>query len=232
VGIKTWKTHWTRAMENMLDAPHLPFVHRRTIGMQMRWAMTRQSVMEVGLEQTPHGFRSEWHLDGKSSGAFLEFTRPNKMSLGVPIPGKTLGLHVWCVPVDHEHTRMIAASTRNFGLYNPLVRLFDLINHLIIHEDKAVVESSRPLEVPKPGVGEVSVATDRATLAFRAYYLNTLKPSVALPPKRAAAPSLAAPVALPEPAAPVSVDRVDGGGEQVPVASAAADLAERLAGRA
>jgi phenylpropionate dioxygenase-like ring-hydroxylating dioxygenase large terminal subunit len=221
-------------MENMLDAPHLPYVHRRTIGMQMRWAMKRESVMEVGLEQLPDGFRSEWHLDGKSSGAYLQFTRPNKMSLKVPIPGKRLGLHVWCVPVDQGHTRMIAASTRNFGLHNPLVRLFDMLNHLIIQEDQAVVESSQPPEVPTPGVGEVSVATDRATLAFRNYYLRTLKPSVALPPKRLPPAQPATQSAAPEPAAPErALPARSGSADVEPVpASAAAELPERLAGRA
>ena len=29
---QTWNTHWTRVIENLLDATHLPFVHPRTLG--------------------------------------------------------------------------------------------------------------------------------------------------------------------------------------------------------
>jgi len=176
VALKTWRCHWTRAMENMLDSPHLPFVHRRSIGRDMRKQMKPDTVLDIQVEPTATGFRTDWQMDGTSSGASLEFSRPNKMTLLIPIPERKLRLHVWCVPMDAEHTRMIVASTRDFGLHNPLARLMDLTSHWIIYEDKAVVTSSMPLEVPKPS-HEVSVATDRATLAFRSYYLAQLKPS-------------------------------------------------------
>ncbi len=74
---------------------------------------------------------------------------------------------------------MIVVSARDFGRYNPLARLFDQVNRLIVLEDQAIVESSDPVEVPPPG-DERSVASDRATLQFRKYYFEVLKPSIAL----------------------------------------------------
>lgn len=44
---RDWNCHWTRAMENMLDTPHLPFVHRKTIGRALRQRLTPTSKMEV-----------------------------------------------------------------------------------------------------------------------------------------------------------------------------------------
>jgi phenylpropionate dioxygenase-like ring-hydroxylating dioxygenase large terminal subunit len=172
----TWDCHWTRAMENMLDAPHLPFVHRRTIGFQLRRRMTERSRMEVTTERTATGTRIRWSMDQEPSLAWLEFTPPNGMTLGLSPPGKTMHLHIWCVPIDAGHTRMLIANARNFGHYNPFLRLFDEVSRIIVSEDKAVVESSFPSEVPPPAQ-EKSVATDRGTLAFRKYYFEVLRPS-------------------------------------------------------
>ncbi|HSP81713.1 MAG TPA: aromatic ring-hydroxylating dioxygenase subunit alpha [Myxococcaceae bacterium] len=169
--VETWRSHWTRAMENMLDSPHLPFIHRWTLGAGMRRRMKADSRMEIQVHPLPTGFRTTWTLDGGSSEAYLDWMRPNGMTLGVPVPKRTLRLHVWCVPVDANHTRMFVASARSFLRYNPLGWLFDQFNRRVIHEDRAVVESSDPAEVPPPAE-EKSVATDRATLVFRRWYLE------------------------------------------------------------
>jgi phenylpropionate dioxygenase-like ring-hydroxylating dioxygenase large terminal subunit len=173
--VKTWRAHWTRAMENMLDLPHLPYVHRRTIGFDLRRRLRPDSLMELTTEETPTGMVVRWSLDGQPDPAHLVWMKPNGMQLFVPVPGRQLFIHVWCVPIDQEHTRMVAVTARNFGRYNPLVRLFDQVNRYILHEDQAVVESSQPPIVP-PAASEVSVPTDRPTLAFRKYYFNVLTP--------------------------------------------------------
>jgi phenylpropionate dioxygenase-like ring-hydroxylating dioxygenase large terminal subunit len=173
--VEEWRTHWTRAMENMLDAPHLPFVHRRTIGRGMRARLRPDSRMEVESLPTPTGMRVVWRMDGvesaDTSGA-LEWTRPNGMVLPISsVPGRTLRMHLWCVPRDGHTTRMFFASARDFGRHNPLMLLFERFNRVITLEDRRLVETSDPVEVP-PASEERSVATDRATLAFRRWYLE------------------------------------------------------------
>ncbi len=171
---ETWNAHWTRAMENMLDSPHLPFVHRRTIGGALRRRMKPDSRMDVEVEPTPTGFRTYASLDGEKPQGFLDWLRPNGMRLNIPIPGRLMQLHMWCVPVDATHVRMMLASARDFVRTQPLAALVDRYNTRILREDKAVVESSLPLEAP-PVSEERSVATDRATLAFRRWYLERKK---------------------------------------------------------
>jgi phenylpropionate dioxygenase-like ring-hydroxylating dioxygenase large terminal subunit len=171
---ETWNAHWTRAMENMLDSPHLPFVHRRTIGGPLWRRMKPDSKMEMEVHPTPTGFRTSWSLDGEASEAYLEWLRPNGMALNIPIPHRVMRLHMWCVPVDAAHTRMMLVSTRDFLKLQPLAALLDHYNKRILKEDQAVVESSDPLEVPLV-TEERSVATDRATLAFRRWYLERKK---------------------------------------------------------
>ncbi len=173
---RLWACHWTRAMENMLDSPHLPFVHRRTIGGSMRARMTARSRLEVEWEDRPWGGVSRANLDGERNEAFLEFHRPNMMSLHIPIPGKILGIHALVIPADTGATRLLVVGSRSFLRWPILGPLFGRLNGAIAAEDRAVVESSGPDEVPPPGE-EPSVATDRATLQFRKYYYETLRPS-------------------------------------------------------
>lgn len=175
---RDWKCHWTRAMENMLDSPHLPFVHRRTIGRAYRRLMTSQSSMEISWEETAAGGRARASLDGAENAAFLEFFRPNIMALVIPIPGRHLRIHALVVPAEDGRTRLTVAGSRDFAR-NPLLNpWFAWLNGVIADEDRAVVESSGRDEAPPPGA-ERSVRTDRATLQFRKYYYETLRPSSA-----------------------------------------------------
>ncbi|MCC6876954.1 MAG: aromatic ring-hydroxylating dioxygenase subunit alpha [Sandaracinaceae bacterium] len=173
---ETWKAHWTRAMENMLDAPHLPFVHRRSIGRGLRAPAEAGEVMRIEVEPREHGFRTTWATDReRESKAHLDWYRPNGMVLHLMDEPRLLRQHLWCVPVDATTTRMMLVSTRGFQRGNPLAWLFDRLNRFILAEDRRVVESSEPPEVPDPSA-EASVASDRATLAFRRWYLRTLRP--------------------------------------------------------
>lgn len=171
-----WRCHWTRAMENMLDSPHLPYVHRYTIGMGIRRAMRPDSRMVMSYAPRPSGGVISWALDGRAEEGRLEFLKPNSMVLHIPIPRRRMQLQVHCVPLSQNETRMMLISGRDFGRYNPLLRLFDQTNRIIVAEDKAVVESSDPAEVPPPAA-ERSVPSDRPTLAFRRYYYDELRPS-------------------------------------------------------
>jgi phenylpropionate dioxygenase-like ring-hydroxylating dioxygenase large terminal subunit len=191
---EVWRTHWTRAMENMLDAPHLPFVHRRTIGRGMRQRMRSDSSMEVWAHPTPTGMRVVWQMDGQESAdtaGALEWTKPNGMVLPITsVPGRTLRVHMWCLPQDAGTTRMVFASTRDFGRYNPLMGLFGHFNRIITLEDRRLVETSDPAEVPPAGE-ERSVATDRATLAFRRWYLERRRAASRQAPPEESSASLA-----------------------------------------
>ncbi len=171
---RAWACHWTRAMENMLDSPHLPFVHRRTIGRTLRGRMTAHSSMEIAWEDTPWGGRARANLDGEHNPVFLDYFRPNIMALNIPVPGRHLRVHAIVVPAEQGHTRLIVVGSRDFArtpLMNPW---FAWLNGLIADEDRAVVESSGALETPPAG-SEPSLPTDRATLRFRKYYYETLR---------------------------------------------------------
>lgn len=171
---RLWRCHWTRAMENMLDSPHLPFVHRRTIGKQLRHRMTPSSRMEITWEDTPYGGRAEARMDGQDGGAVLEFFKPNIMVLNIPVPGKHLRIHALVVPERPGHTHLIICQSRDFARWQVWNPLFYWMNKRIADEDKNVVESGGMEEVP-PAATECSVPSDRATLQFRKYYYDELR---------------------------------------------------------
>jgi len=183
IAIKHWRAHWTRAMENMLDMPHLPFVHRTTIGRDLRRRMRPDSEMRVEWTASAHGGQIRSTVDGMDGGGQLDYTRPNRMMLTIPIPGKRLRLHVACVPAEENQTRMILITTRDFLRWLPTGPIDNWMNARIALQDQAIVESSQPVEVPPPAQ-ERSVASDKPTLQFRKYYYDELRGSDVQPPQR------------------------------------------------
>lgn len=177
-----WKAHWTRAMENMLDSPHVPYLHAKTIGRFVRPKLKPGSRMDIEWEDRPYGGHTRAGIDGDFEGAgSLDFYKPNMMVLNIPIPGKIFRMHAICVPKNDRETSMIIVGARTFATFPLLNPFFNRTNLKIALEDQAVVESSFPVEVP-PAQQEKSVRTDRATLQFRRYYFSELKPSSAQKP--------------------------------------------------
>jgi phenylpropionate dioxygenase-like ring-hydroxylating dioxygenase large terminal subunit len=176
---RDWNAHWTRAMENMLDYAHLPFVHRTTIGRDIAKKMTPETTLDMGWHDAPHGARITVRVGDDAPRDILEWHAPNGMALLLAPPPKLFRIHAFCVPTERNRTRMLVVMARAFAksaLFNPF---FDLTNVKILGQDRAVVESSSPAEVPPPSE-EVSVATDRPTLAFRRHYAKHLKGSHAV----------------------------------------------------
>lgn len=171
-----WRTHWTRAMENMLDSPHLPFVHRGTIGRFI--APHLPGRMDIDWIPTPYGARVESLIEGRPSTSRLDYRFPNTMELFIDPPGKTLRMLAICLPVDDQHTRLTIVTLRDFARARMLDPFFRWNNRRIAREDQAVLESSLPAEVPAAAL-EKSVRTDKPTLAFRKIYLERLKDSAA-----------------------------------------------------
>ena len=168
----SWDTHWTRAMENMLDWPHLAFVHRKTIGREL--ARLTAGRLEIVREEQPWGVQSRVTVDGVDRPGRLDYRWPNQMNLHITLRGRKVLLAVACVPVDSLRTRMMLSIARPF-LRSPVFDgVFNYSNRRIAKEDQAIVESSFPAEMPEAGL-EKSVRTDSLTLRFRKDYFARLK---------------------------------------------------------
>jgi phenylpropionate dioxygenase-like ring-hydroxylating dioxygenase large terminal subunit len=175
-----WRVHWTRVMENMLDMPHLPFVHRKTIGRDLQQLVGGR--MDLGWEELPYGGRITKTVDGVERPGVLDYRFPNAMELFIDPPGRRLRLMVACIPEEERQTRLLLLTMRDFARTPLLDPAFRWMNRRIADEDRAIVESSLPNEVPPPAQ-EHSVRTDAPTLAFRRLYLKNLKGSSARRPE-------------------------------------------------
>lgn len=185
-------THWTRVMENMLDWPHLPFVHQRSIGKDLV-PKAETGRMDIVVEERPWGFTSRIAIDGVEQPGTLDYRFPNIMNLFIPVPNKTLVMQVACVPVTDTRTRLVVMMGRSFAKLPLLDRFFNRENRKIVQEDRAVVESSYPLEVPR-AADERSARTDGPTLYFRRRYFSEIRDNTDLlassrPPMPQAEPS-------------------------------------------
>jgi phenylpropionate dioxygenase-like ring-hydroxylating dioxygenase large terminal subunit len=166
-----WNIHWTRAMENMLDWPHLPFVHAKTIGRSLSDATAKRA--DVFWEERAYGGVVSVEVDGARRKAVLQYHFPNVMELMLDPGRRTFRLFVACVPIDDERTRLILFGLRDFLRARAWDPIFCWMNRRIAAEDRAIVESSQPPRVPPPNE-EVSVRTDAPTLAFRRVYRQRL----------------------------------------------------------
>jgi phenylpropionate dioxygenase-like ring-hydroxylating dioxygenase large terminal subunit len=162
----TFRAHWTRAVENMLDDSHLPFVHAKTIGRSLQ--SSHQSRLEHHVEKRSWGFSWRTAIDDQVQGQSAEFRWPNTMLLRIPVPGKLLAIHFTAVPVSETEVRILQLSVRNFLRWRIFDGLFHFMNRRVLAEDRAVIESS-PFEVPPPQ-HEHSVRADTLSLAFRRRY--------------------------------------------------------------
>jgi nitrite reductase/ring-hydroxylating ferredoxin subunit len=164
-----WLAHWTRAMENMLDVPHLPFIHRRTIG---RGLPNPRRSSQVPKKSLPHidfdlvtletGFKLTSIFDGvRHAEGGLEWQMPCLMILKL---SPTVHLHNFCVPGAYNQTRMMIISAYQGPiLFRPFYALMSYFNRFILAEDQKVIESSTPPEIPVEGfdsLGERKVAFD------------------------------------------------------------------------
>lgn len=174
----TWNTHWTRAMENMLDSVHVPFVHSRNFGGEMRARIRQDSVLRTEIEPRPWGAVISNELDGEVSRKILLWRSPNGMELHLPVPLGERRMHIYCVPLGGNRTRMILVNARNYRRGKLMSKLLDRDSSGVLDEDRSIVESAQPPEVPPPGE-ERSVANDGPTLYFRRYYYRELRGSTA-----------------------------------------------------
>jgi phenylpropionate dioxygenase-like ring-hydroxylating dioxygenase large terminal subunit len=170
----SWQVHWTRAMENMLDSPHLPFVHKSTIGRFLAPYLDQR--MDLDWRPRSYGAEIIAQVGPDRPPSRLDYRFPNAMELFIDPPGRVMHLIAICLPEDENTTRLSIYTVRNFARWRLFDPFFRWTNGKIAREDKAVLETSLPGEVPPAGE-EKSVRTDAPTLAFRKIYFDRIKES-------------------------------------------------------
>lgn len=170
----SWDVHYARAMEGDLDYAHLPFVHRRTIGLLAEpripdydvtitpWsgAATLSPPADVGVrrslrERMPVSGALGWHLP-----------HVTRTQIG-PSPAVRMVSYAFHIPVDERRTRTLRLDYRNYATSRVFSPLLTVLNNYLGNEDRRAIEGQRPELLPLDLADELHLRSDALQVALR-----------------------------------------------------------------
>ncbi len=171
-----WNMHYSRCIENQLDAPHVPFIHPDTIGRGHNTIIDGPYV-DAGVDEfkfypvmrkedgTPSKLPNEMEKPDESS--YLHFIFPNVWENNIMDKLKVIAVFA---PVDEEHSVVYVRGYQKIATIPGLRWLFNKIslplNMKILHQDKAVVETQVPKKT-ELHMGENLFPADSPIILFR-----------------------------------------------------------------
>lgn len=170
-----WDVTPGRQLENFIDVGHFSWIHTGTFGNR-----ERPEVALYEVERTPTGFHVEYPYEAaNSAGSGLGDTptiqRWMTYDLHLPLACRLTVDYgedrKHCIfdaptPVSRRKTRIFFFIARNFDHHVPARQLLDWENS-ILAEDKPIVESQRPEDLPVDLSEEFHIRSDRFATAFR-----------------------------------------------------------------
>jgi phenylpropionate dioxygenase-like ring-hydroxylating dioxygenase large terminal subunit len=172
-----WHAHYSRVIENQLDVPHVPFIHRTTIGRGsgtvidgpwVEWRDPDRFFIHVSTrpdDGTPARRADE--LPWPEKPFHLDFIFPNLWQNYI---SDQVRVFVAFVPVDDENTLLYLRFYQKF-VRTPVLR--DIINRLsmpfntyVAHQDRRVVQTQLPKRSDLR-MGEKLIQGDGPIIAYR-----------------------------------------------------------------
>ena len=164
-----------RQVEGFLDVSHFAWAHTTTFGDR-----NNPVVPDYTVQRTERGLKAEYVSNVSNYGPALRHLAPNdflwrrtfevfppfsaRLVVDFPDDGQLWILNA-ASPVSARQTRLFCPIARNVDLDTPVeaVRAFNLN---VFNEDRVLVESQRPRDLPLDGQ-EVHIAADRTSVAYR-----------------------------------------------------------------
>ena len=175
-----WANHYARAIENQLDAVHLPFIHRTTIGRGNRTLINGPIAREENrwpgdhlinlwvYNELDHGQkpRKASELPEPDRRPFLQFRFGNLWQNWI---ADGLRILIAFAPVDDQNTLMYIRYYHT--VHFPVLRqvngwLGSLANLVVERQDRRVVVTQRPHR-PDLGTGEILIQGDNPIVLYR-----------------------------------------------------------------
>ena len=174
-----WEAHYSRVIENQLDAVHLPFVHHNTIGRGNRTLIEGPGIQWIN-ENMFYGYVYNKEDDGSvprgpnevpvpdpTRDYKLEFIFPNLWQNHI---SATMRIVAAFVPVDDDNTLLYLRAYQKFltlSLLGPAIAtLISRFNLVVAHQDRRVVVT----QVPRASglrIGEKLIPGDRPIVEYR-----------------------------------------------------------------
>jgi vanillate O-demethylase monooxygenase subunit len=170
-----WDVTAGRQLENFIDVGHFSWIHTGTFGNR-----ETPEVAQYEVVRTPHGFHVEYpyvaaNRSASALGDAPTIKRWMIYDLHLPLAcrltidfgeGKRHCIFDAPTPVSRRKTRIFFFIARNFDPDVPARQLLDWEN-AILAEDKPIVESQRPEELPVDLSEEFHIRSDRFATQFR-----------------------------------------------------------------
>jgi vanillate O-demethylase monooxygenase subunit len=165
-----------RQIEGFLDVSHFAFAHLGTFG-----DPTKPVVPDYRVERTARGLRSVYDSDISNFAPDQRWRAPEgfvwrrTFEVFLPFSARLVvdfpeGRQLWILnavsPVSARRIRMFCPQARDFDTEEPEAPVA-AFNHRIFLEDRRMVESQSPLDLPLDGAEETHIAADRASIAYR-----------------------------------------------------------------
>jgi phenylpropionate dioxygenase-like ring-hydroxylating dioxygenase large terminal subunit len=158
--IQTWPAHYTRCVEGVIDHSHLPFVHKKTLGL-----FTRDPVTRIKVEPTACGFRSNL-MRGDDVRHHVDLTYPNIWTQTLT---PAYSMSTTFAPVDEITTEVYCRLHHRFS-HPPMKFLMSIWNrfsqYMVFHEDMAILASQVPANIDD-AEHEKLVPSDAAHIDYR-----------------------------------------------------------------
>lgn len=164
-----------RQIEGFLDVSHFATVHTATFG-----EVDNPQVPNYSVEPTPNGFKAEY-ISSVSNYALgqkhlapanfkwrrlFEACFPFTAKLTVTYPHGQLHVLNTVCPISAKEAQVFVPICRNFDKDAPVEDTLDF-NHQVFAEDKELVESQCPEELPIDLLSEVHIRADKSSIAYR-----------------------------------------------------------------
>lgn len=181
----TWKAHFTRVVESVLDVSHLPFVHPETAGRNISPLVEgpEYSVATGRLRIHPTPFAPAHPMEplrpSTETGerTEIELMFPNCWIIRTPMgDGTWVCTFLTFTPREDGVTDIFGVAMRNFDLDSDFLNAFHIEHTLfVMNQDRVVIESLRPLVAPFDLRREIHVASDGPTIRYRVMLREALE---------------------------------------------------------
>ncbi len=174
-----WSCGAARRIENFVDFSHFPFVHEGILGTPDRPEVPDHEVVrdettlrfELGVEEVPNPVKGDDLRTGsvRREPSLYVVAMPFTVYLNQPLPdGRHFVLFMASCPVGRRRTRSFSFCARNYDLDPARDGEFVSFQEVILEQDRVVVESQRPEELPVDLSAELHIrGVDRVSIEYR-----------------------------------------------------------------
>ena len=188
-----WNSSAARRVENFSDFSHFPFVHAGVLGNPDKPEIPDHPVtrgehtiaFELGVEEVPNALKGD-STDGGESDSPIQrqpstytIFMPYSVQLDQPLEdGHRFLLFMASCPVGRKESRTFSWCSRNYDLHPEKDEQFVEFQRVILEQDRVVVESQRPEELPIDLSEELHIkGVDQVSVDYRRWLLELASPS-------------------------------------------------------